>query len=63
MMEKFNYNMYDHVRGAAIPRPVNEWQADEQEQEQEEEGAETEDLIEILNDVEELLGEPIFLTP
>ena len=61
MMEKFNYNMYDHVRAAAIPRPVNERQADEQEQEGE--GAETEDLIEILNDVEELLGEPIFLTP
>ena len=61
MMEKFNYNMYDHVRAAAIPRPVNERQADEQEQE--EEGAETEDLIEILNDVEELLGEPIFVTP
>ena len=60
-MEKFNYNIYDHVRAAAIPRPVNERQADEQEQE--EEGAETEDLIEILNDVEELLGEPIFLTP
>ena len=55
--------MFDHVRAAAIPRPVNERQADEQEQEQEEEGAETEDLIEILNDVEELLGEPIFLTP
>ena len=34
MMEKFNYNMYDHVRAAAIPRPVNERQADEQEQEQ-----------------------------
>ena len=63
MMEKFNYNMYDHVRSAAVPRPANEQQADEQGQEQEEEGGETEDLIEILNDVEELLGEPIFLTP
>ena len=59
MMENFNYNMYDHVMAAAIPRPCNERQADEQE----EEGGEAEDLIEILNDVEELLGEPVLLTP
>ena len=59
MMENFNYNMYDHVRAAAVPRPRNERQADEQE----EEGGEAEDLIEILNDVEELLGEPVLLTP
>ena len=59
MMENFNYNMYEHVRAAAVPRPRNERQADEQE----EEGGEAEDLIEILNDVEELLGEPVLLTP
>ena len=52
--------MYN-VRAAAVPRPRNERQADEQE----EEGWEAEDLnlIEILNDVEELLGEPVLLTP
>jgi len=57
MMENFNYNMYDNVMAAAVSRSRNERQADEQE----EEGGEAEDLIEILNDVEELLGEPIFL--
>ena len=57
MMENFNSNMYDHVRAAAVPRPRNERQADEHEEE------EAEDLVEILNDVKELLGDPVFLIP
>ena len=60
MMENFNINMYDHVRAAAVPRPRNERQADEHE---EEEGEKAEDLVEILNDVKELLGDPVFLIP
>ena len=56
MLTKFNYNMYDHIRARNVlgPRVNQDQDIDDEEEEN--------DLVQVLDDVEELFGEPIFLT-
>jgi len=56
MMRRFNVSMYDHKQTRQT-----EVQA-EKEVEADGEEVDDEDMIQILNDVEQLLGEPVFLT-
>ena len=56
MMRRFNVSMYDHKQTRQT-----EVQA-EKEVEADGEEVDEEDMIKILNDVEQLLGEPVFLT-
>ena len=56
MLDLFNYNMYDHVRARAIIGPRLAATAERINVEEEEV-----DLVQVLDDVEELFGEPIFL--
>ena len=56
MLRLFNQNMYDHKRRREATKP-----GVAQQEEGEMEGEE-EDMIQLLNDVEELFGEPVFLT-
>ena len=62
MMQRFNQNMYDHKR----PRPVEPAQKAAQPEQGAGPNAEGDNgdakMAEILNDVEELFGEPVFLT-
>ena len=75
MLEKFNQSMYDHKRTGQEPLipPNTQTQLGGREEEEEEEeavvaaGAEEEaavgtDMIQILNDVQELFGDPVFIT-
>ena len=54
MLSKFNTSMYDHKR----IQPSTSRAAREQEGEEDE----SEEFVSVLQDVEELLGEPIFFT-
>ena len=60
MMERFNQNMYDHVRarnqGTASTAPQPQFNTNEEEDEDEE-------MIQVLQDVEDLLGDPVFIVP
>ena len=56
MLTKFNYSMYDHIRARNVlgPRVNQDQDIDDEEEEN--------DLVQVLDDVEELFGESIFLT-
>ena len=56
MLDLFNYNMYDHVRARAFIGSRLAATAERINVEEEEV-----DLVQVLDDVEELFGEPIFL--
>ena len=60
MMQRFNQNMYNHKR----PRPVEPAQKAAQQGAGPNAEGDNGDakMAEILNDVEELFGEPVFLT-
>ena len=55
MLRFFNQNMYDHKRRREATEPGVAQQEEEME-------GEEEDMIQLLNDVEELFGEPVFFT-
>ena len=56
MLTKFNYNMYDHIRARNVlgPRVNQDQDIDDEEEEH--------DYVQVLDDVEELFGAPIFFT-
>ena len=56
MMRRFNVRMYDHKRNTAAGHSGHI-------QHPEEEDDEEDNFVEILNDVQELFGEPVFLIP
>ena len=60
MMRRFNVSMYDHKQTQQAE--VRAQGSAEKEVEADGEEVEDEDMIQILNDVEQLLGEPVFLT-
>ena len=60
MLARFNQNMYDHIRALKSPKSAA-GAVSASAIESGGEDDENEEMIEILNDVEELLGEPVFL--
>jgi hypothetical protein len=58
MMRRFNHSMYDHRR----VRPAEERVPGPAEREVDAENGDDDDMIQILNDVKDLLGEPVFVT-
>ena len=58
MLTRFNTNMYDHKR----PKTTASIEVPDQGNEVANEGNDDEEFIQVLNDVEELFGEPVFLT-
>ena len=58
MLTRFNTNMYDHKR----PKTTASIKVPDQGNEVANEGNDNEGFIQVLNNVEELFGEPVFLT-
>ena len=58
MLQRFNSNMYDHHKKAGATmqlRPQNQRDGEEEE--------ENEEMIQILQEVEDILGSPVFIVP
>ena len=62
MMQQFNQNMYDHIRARAVAPAQDAAQPVQGTGPNAEEDNDDAEMAEILNDVEELFGEPVFLT-
>ena len=62
MMQRFNQNMYDHIRARAVAPAQDAAQPVQGAGPNAEEDNGDAEMAEILNDVEELFGEPVFLT-
>ena len=59
MMQLFNYNMYDHIKAHAI---IGTRATESAQEETREELEEEDELVQLLDEVERVCGEPVFLT-